>query len=180
MIKNIAVFCASAMPQNAIYREAATELGTLLAKKGKSIVYGGASVGLMDALASAALQNGGQVTGVITEFLADKEIAKTNCTKLIVAKNMSERKTKILEIADAVIALPGAFGTMDELFETLTLVHLNLYNVPVGLLNTNGYFNLLLDFLDKMASEQFLQHKHLQTLTVASSVETLLNKMTIL
>ena len=179
MIKNIAVFCASASPENRIYKDEAAKLGTVLAQKGIGIVYGGASIGLMNALADAALTNGGRVTGVITEFLAGKEIAKSACTELIVTTSMSERKLKILELADAVITLPGALGTMDELFETLTLRHLNLYQFPVGLLNTNGYYNLLLDFMDNMVEQKFLRRKSLQKLTIASSVEELLNKMTI-
>ena len=179
MIKNIAVFCASASPENRIYKDEAAKLGTVLAQKGIGIVYVGASIGLMNALADAALSNSGKVTGVITEFLAGKEIAKNACTELIVTASMSERKLKILELADAVITLPGALGTMDELFEAMTLMHLNLYPFPVGLLNTNGYYDLLLDFMNSMVEQKFLQRNVLQKLTVASSVEELLNKMTI-
>lgn len=179
-MKNVAIFCASSFPENAIYAEEAEKLGKMLALSGTGVVYGGTSTGLMDVVASAALRNGGKVTGVITEFLAGRKIVKHECTELITVETLSERKAKMLEISDGVIALPGGCGTLDELFEALTLIYFNLFKYPVGLLNTDGYYDLLTDFLKKSVAEKFMQPELMQKLIIASQVEELLNKMIIL
>ncbi|MDR1170468.1 MAG: TIGR00730 family Rossman fold protein [Prevotellaceae bacterium] len=176
-MKNIAVFCASSSGQNEIYASEAKKLGEILAGKGLRLVYGGASRGLMNTVAEAVLQNGGQVTGIIPRMLADLEITKTECTEIIYTSTMQERKVKMIEIADAVIVLPGGFGTLDEMFEVLTLSRLGLFTAPTMLLNTNGYYNLLSGFIDHMASEGFLEKSSSNMLTICSSLEDLIEKI---
>jgi uncharacterized protein (TIGR00730 family) len=176
-MKNIAVFCASSTGLEDIYINEARKLGEKLADEGFVLVYGGASLGLMNVVADAVLQRGGTVIGVITRLLADSEITKNECTEIIFTSTMHERKVKMLEIADAVIVLPGGFGTLDEMFEALTLSQLNLFDAPIGLLNTDGYYDLLIGLLDNMVEKGFLQKRNRDKLTVSSSVEDLIEKI---
>jgi uncharacterized protein (TIGR00730 family) len=176
-MKNVAVFCASSVGLEEVYRNEAKKLGEKLANEGLVLVYGGASRGLMNIVADAVLQKGGKVTGVITQLLADKEITKNECTEVIYTSTMQERKTKMLELADAVVVLPGGFGTLDEMFEALTLSQLKLFDAPVALLNTNGYYDLLVGLLDNMVEKGFLEKGNRNKLIISSSVDDLIEKI---
>jgi uncharacterized protein (TIGR00730 family) len=176
-MKNVAVFCASSSGVDDIYADEAKKLGEILAGAGIGLVYGGASRGLMDVVAGAVLRNGGTVTGIIPRILADLEITKHECTKIIYTSTMFERKARMFEIADAVVILPGGFGTLDEMFEVLTLSQLGLFNAPVGLLNTNGYYDLISGFLDKMVKDGFLKKENKEILQICSSPDDLIEKI---
>ncbi|MDR0726352.1 MAG: TIGR00730 family Rossman fold protein [Prevotellaceae bacterium] len=176
-MKNVAVFCASSTGLEDIYINEARKLGEKLADEGLVLVYGGAARGLMNVVADAVLQKGGKVTGVITRMLADKEITKNECTEIIYTSTMHERKARMLEIADAIAVLPGGFGTLDEMFEALTLSQLEIFDVPIGLLNTNGYYDSLIALLDNMVEKGFLQKQNRNKLIISSSVEDLIKKI---
>jgi uncharacterized protein (TIGR00730 family) len=176
-MKNVAVFCASSKGSDEVYINEARKLGEALVNEGLGLVYGGAARGLMNVVADAVLQKGGKVTGVITRLLADKEITKDECTEIICTSTMHERKVKMLELADAVVVLPGGFGTLDEMFEALTLSQLKILNVPIGLLNTNGYYDLLIGLLDNMVESGFLKKRNRNKLIINSSVDELIEKI---
>jgi uncharacterized protein (TIGR00730 family) len=161
----------------AAYQRAAVELGELLAARELEVVYGGAHVGLMGALADAALDAGGTVIGVIPTRLVDREIAHPGLTQLHVVETMHERKAKMADLSDAVIALPGGTGTLDELFELFTWSQLGLHRMPIGLLDTAGYWKPLLRFLEHAVSERFLRAEHYETLLVESSAPALLDRL---
>jgi uncharacterized protein (TIGR00730 family) len=177
-MKNIAVFCGSKDGYNEVYREAAYELGATLAARGIKIIYGGAKVGLMGALADGVLQNGGKITGVIPAFLKTKEVVHDGLTELITVSTMHERKLKMQELCDGVITIPGAWGTMDELFEMLTWGQLGLHTKPLGLLNVNGYYDALKAMCDSMVVEGFLNEYINNTLLISASISDLLEQMT--
>jgi len=170
-IKNVAVFCASADGARPIYREAAMELGRALAARGVGVVYGGAKVGLMHAVAEGALAAGGRVIGVIPTVLVDLEVAHQGLTELHITETMHTRKALIGERADAFIALPGGFGTFEELFEVLAWQTLKLHTKPILLLNTNGFYDKLLAFLDHCVEEGMLKPKNRAIVLVAETVE---------
>ncbi|MDR1594589.1 MAG: TIGR00730 family Rossman fold protein [Prevotellaceae bacterium] len=176
-MKNVAVFCASSTGLDDIYAGEAKKLGERLANQGLGLVYGGASRGLMNIVADAVLHNGGRVTGVIPHLLADLEITKNECTEIIYTTTMCERKVRMFEIADAVVVLPGGFGTLDELFEALTLSQLKLFDAPIGLLNTDGYYDMLIGLLDNMVAKGFLEKRNKDKLIVSSSVNDLIEKI---
>lgn len=176
-MKSIVVFCGSGMGNNAIYQQVAAETGALLAQKGIQLVYGGAQIGLMGAVADAVLAAGGQVTGVIPHFLNQKEIGHTGVTELITVNNMHERKLKMFELSEGIIALPGGWGTMEELFEMLTWAQLGLHAKPIGLLNVNGYYNSLLQLCDHMATEGFLKPVYRGMLLAEDNIKALLQTM---
>ena len=171
MIRNIAVFCASANGNHAIYKAAAEELGTALATRGIGLIYGGARVGLMLAVAEAALAANGKVIGVIPEVLVDLEVAHHGLTELHVTSTMHTRKALIGERADAFIALPGGFGTFEELFEVLAWHTLKLHAKPVVLINVDGFYDRLISFLDHCVEEGMLKPGNREVLLVANSVE---------
>jgi hypothetical protein len=179
MVQNIAVFCASANGANPVYQTAAESLGRALAKHHIDVVYGGAKVGLMCAVAEAALAAGGRVIGVIPEALVDLEVAHHGVTELHVTDTMHTRKALIGQRADAFIALPGGFGTFEELFEVLAWHSLKLHQKPILLLNTNGFYDKLLDFLDHCIAEGLLKPKNRETLLVADSVDEALRLLDI-
>jgi uncharacterized protein (TIGR00730 family) len=170
-MKNIAIFCGSSSGKNAIYTDDAKRLGTLLAANDIRIVYGGGSVGLMETVAQSALDGGGEVTGVITEHLVEREVSKPECNELLVTQSMSERKQSIVRRSEGVVALPGGYGTMDELFEVMTLIHLELCAMPVIVLNTNGFYDDLARLLDKMETEGFIDTLNRNRLRFAASPE---------
>ncbi len=174
-IKNIAVFCASASGSNPTYRAEAAELGRALALRGIGVVYGGAKVGLMQAVAEAALAEGGRVVGVIPTVLMDLEVAHHGLTELHVTDTMHTRKALIGERADAFIALPGGFGTFEELFEVLAWQTLKLHAKPVLLLNTNGFYDKLLGFLDHCVEQGMLKSRNRAILLVAGTVDEALH-----
>jgi uncharacterized protein (TIGR00730 family) len=171
MIRNIAVFCASADGSRGIYREAAKELGHALAAHNIGLVYGGSNVGLMKAVADATLNAGGKVIGVIPEVLVDLEVAHHGISELHVTSTMHTRKALMSEKADAFFALPGGFGTFEELFEVLAWHTLKLHAKPILLLNTNGFYDTLLSFLDHCVSEGMLKQKNRELLLVADTVD---------
>lgn len=176
-MKYISIFCGSSSGSCNIFAEQATELGQTIAQKGYGIIYGGARIGLMGAVADGALSNGGEVIGVIPEFLKKKELEHTNLTKLHVVETMHERKALMSELCDAVIALPGGYGTMEELYEMMTWAQLAIHKKPIGLLNTQGYYDPLLMMSQKMIEEGFLKKEYENLLIVAESSELLLEKM---
>lgn len=176
-MNNIVIFCGSGEGYNEAYREAAYQLGSTLAQKGIGIVYGGARVGLMGALAEGALNNGGKITGVIPAFLQTKEIAHDGLTQLITVDTMHQRKLKMHDMSDGIITLPGGWGTMEELFEMLTWGQLGLHSKPVGLLNVNGYYDALKAFCDNMVQEGFLDECISKTLLMSDSIDDLLDQM---
>jgi len=171
MIRNIAVFCASANGTHPAYKAAAEELGRSLATHNIGLVYGGAKVGLMLAVAEAALAANGKVIGVIPEVLVDLEVAHHGLTELYVTSTMHTRKALIGESADAFIALPGGFGTLEELFEVLAWHTLKLHAKPILLLNVNGFYDKLLAFLDHCVLEGMLKPKSRELLLVSDTVE---------
>ena len=171
MIRNIAVFCASADGSRSIYRDAAEALGRTLAARSVGLIYGGSNVGLMKAVADATLAGGGKVIGVIPEVLVDLEVAHHGVTELHVTSTMHARKALMAETADAFVALPGGFGTFDELFEVLAWQTLKLHAKPIVLLNIGGFYDKLLGFFDHCIAEGMLKQKNRELLLVADSVE---------
>jgi hypothetical protein len=176
-MKTVCVFCGSATGNSPVYAEAARELGRALAARGLGLVYGGGRVGLMGQVAGAALAAGGTVVGVIPHSLALKEIAQADCTELIVVNTMHQRKALMADRSDAFVALPGGFGTCDELFEIVTWAQLGIHRKPVALLNVNGFFTPLLAWLDHVMVEGLLKPKHRELLLVADTVPTLLDAL---
>ncbi len=176
-MKSIAVFCGSAEGYNEVYREAAYDLGRMLAEKNIRIIYGGARIGLMGALADGSLQHGGTVVGVIPEFLKTKEVAREDLTQLITVHTMHERKLKMHELSDSVIAMPGGWGTMEELFEMLTWGQLGLHSKPIGLLNVSGYYDALHAFFTNMVQEGFLSECANTSVLMSQSPDELLELM---
>ncbi len=176
-MKSIAVFCASSMGNDAFYTEQAYELGKYLAMNHIQLVYGGAKLGLMGALANGALEHQGKVTGVIPRFFNQHEIAHPNLTELIRVDSMHERKKMMSELSEGVIAMPGGFGTFEELFEMLTWAQIGLHQKPVALLNTKGYYNLLLQFIDHAAECGFLKTENRAMVLVSSQISDVIEKM---
>lgn len=176
-MKSIVVFCGSSAGNASVYLNAATETGLKLAQKGIHVVYGGARIGLMGAVADAAMQAGGTVTGVIPLFLQTKEVAHAGLTELITVDNMHERKLKMHELCDGIIALPGGWGTMEELFEVLTWAQLGLHAKPIGVLNINGYYDPLIALCDKMVTDGFLTQSTRNMLLTSTTVDELLRQM---
>ncbi len=170
----IAIYCGSSRGLDPIYATAAAEMAAYLAKQSIGIVYGGGNVGIMGVIADAALAAGGEVIGVIPESLLAKELGHGGITELHVTRSMHERKQKMVDLSDAFIALPGGFGTLDELFETLTWLQLGFHGKPVGLLNVAGFFDHLLTFLDHMSTTGFLKPEHRSSLITETNPEALL------
>ena len=173
-IRSVAVFCASAEGAFPIYRLAAEELGRALGSRGIDLVYGGAKVGLMCAVADASLAAGGRVIGVVPEVLMELEAAHAGLTELHITSTMHTRKAMMGERADAFVTLPGGFGTFEELFEVLAWQTLKLHAKPIILLNTNAFFDPMLRFLDHCVDEGMLKPKVREILLVANSVDQLL------
>ncbi|HWF35243.1 MAG TPA: TIGR00730 family Rossman fold protein, partial [Solirubrobacteraceae bacterium] len=159
------------------YAAAGSELGRVLAERGIGLVYGGASVGLMGAVADGALGAGGQVVGVIPRRLVEREIAHAGLSDLRMVETMHERKALMAELSDAVIALPGGTGTLDELFEMFTWSQLGLHRKPIGLLDVAGYWERLLAFLDHMVDERFLYAEHRESLLVEREAAALIDRL---
>lgn len=177
MIRNVAVFCASANGADPAYRAAAAELGSALASRNIGLIYGGSNVGLMKAVAEAALTADGKVIGVIPEVLVDLEVAHHGITELHITSNMHTRKALIGEKADAFIALPGGFGTLEELFEVLAWHTLKIHAKPILLLNINGFYDKLLIFLDHCVAEGMLKPRSRELMLVVNSVEDALAQL---
>ncbi|MTH15509.1 TIGR00730 family Rossman fold protein [Flavobacterium sp. LC2016-01] len=176
-MKRITVFCGSSFGTEEIYKEQATLLGKTLAKENIELVYGGANVGLMGAVADGALSENGTVIGVLPNFLRSKEIAHHGLTELILVESMHERKTKMNDLCDGVIALPGGFGTLEELFEMLTWAQLGLHKKPIAVLNINGFYDSLVQLTETMVEKGLLKDANQKMLLVSNNIEDLLNKM---
>jgi len=167
----VCVFCGSATGKNPVFREMAKRLGHLLSNHQISLVYGGGNVGLMGVVADAVLETGGEVIGIIPDFLLRREVGHQSITRLEVVGSMHERKKRMADLADAFIALPGGWGTLDELAEILTWRQLDLTPEPVLLINTNGFFDPLLAQMQLMLEEGFLRPEYSRYLNVFSSPE---------
>ncbi len=176
-LRSVCVFCASAAGARPAYREAAVATGQALAARGLGLVYGGATVGLMGAVAGAALQAGGTVVGVVPEVLVKAEVAHPGCTELLVVDTMHTRKATMAERADGFLVLPGGFGTLEELFEVLTWQVLRIHSKPVCLLNIDGFYDGLLQFLDTCVVEGVLRETARAAVLVATTVDEALDRM---
>jgi len=176
-MKAIVVFCGSSAGNNGNYITQATLLGQMLAQENIDLVYGGAKVGLMGAIADSVLNEGGKAIGVLPRFLQSKEIAHDRLTELILVESMHERKTRMHDMSDGVIALPGGFGTMEELFEMLTWSQLGLHQKPIGILNIDGFYDDLISLLDNMVEKGLLKQKNLEMLLVDDTIDSLLSQM---
>lgn len=176
-LNTICVFCGSSHGLRPGYRAAAAELGELLAAGGLNLVYGGGSTGLMGTLADAALTAGGEVIGVIPHALVAKEISHSGLSRLHVVNSMHERKALMASLSDAFIALPGGFGTAEELCEILTWGQLGIHQKPVGLLNVEGFFDSLLEWLDHATREGFVRPEHRRLLMTDTNPSRLLARM---
>ncbi|GJM24366.1 MAG: putative cytokinin riboside 5'-monophosphate phosphoribohydrolase [Phycisphaerae bacterium] len=176
-MKSVCVFCGSSPGKDPSYVKVASELGCELAARNLRLIYGGGNVGLMGAVADATMAAGGEVVGVIPHMLAEKELAHAEITELIAVNSMHERKMEMANRADAFIALPGGFGTLDELCEILTWTQLGLHANPTALVNHKGFFDGFLSFLDHAAAERFLRPEHralvLTATTPAEALDTL-------
>ncbi len=176
-IQSVQVFCGANKGTDPLYEQTAVELGQTLARQGIRLVYGGGNVGLMGSIADAVLAHGGQVTGVIPDFLRQREVCHEQLSELIVVPSMAERKRIMAERSDGVITLPGGYGTLDELFEMLTMGQLGHKIQPIGLLNIKGFFDPLVAQLDRMQAEQFLKPAHHALLLVSEHIDDLLTQM---
>lgn len=175
-MKRVCVYCGSNPGRQPIYREAATELGRELVQRDIALVYGGASIGVMGALANAVLENGGEVIGVIPQSLATREVAHAELSELIVVTSMHERKAKMAELSDGFVALPGGWGTFEELFEMLTWAQLGLHTKPCGLLNIAGYYDHLAMFLQHAMDERFVREEYKPMMIMEQQPATLLDR----
>lgn len=176
-MKSLTVFCGSSFGNIKQYEDQAYELGKKLAERNIDLVYGGANVGLMGAVANGALESNGKVIGVLPNFLRGKEIAHNSLSELIIVETMHERKTKMNELSDGVITLPGGYGTLEEFFEMLTWAQLGLHKKPIAVLNINGFYNELLSLIETMVSNGFLKQVNQQMLLVSDNIDDLLNMM---
>ena len=176
-LKKIVVFCGSSLGFSPIYKEAAVTLGNYFVENKISLVYGGGKIGMMGMLADTILAQNGEVIGVIPKLLEKEEVVHAGVEEMIVCEKMSERKVIMSKLVDGYITLPGGFGTLDELFEALTLGQLQIEQKPIGLLNVNGFFDAVLLQLDKMVEEGYLKPAGRNLLLVATSVKELMQKM---
>ena len=176
-MKSITVFCGSSFGSDEIYKEQATLLGQTLAKQNIQLIYGGANVGLMGAVADGVLQEGGKAIGVLPHFLQSKEIAHQDLTELILVETMHERKTKMNDLCDGVIVLPGGYGTLEEFFEMITWAQLGLHKKPIAILNINGFYDDLIKLVQNMVDKGFLKQINQEMLLVSDSIDELLEKM---
>ena len=176
-MKRICVYCGSSLGKEQIFQNVAHELGAYMGKHHIDLVYGGASVGLMGKVADGALAAGGKVFGVLPVFLKTKEIAHHGLSKLFETDTMHERKMIMQELSDGFIAMPGGFGTLEELFEMLTWAQLGLHQKPIGLLNVNGYFDALLQMISHMEEQQLLRNEHKMILLHDHTIDGLIQKM---
>lgn len=176
-MKSIVVFCGSSTGEHESYLEQAYDLGRILAQEGIHVVYGGAKVGLMGAVAEGSLDHGGHVIGVLPHFLRTKEVAHEALSELVLVDTMHERKLKMHELSDGIITLPGGFGTMEEMFEMLTWAQLGLHAKPIGILNTQGYYNGLRALVTTMVEQGFLKQSNADMLLYNDTITGLLEQM---
>ncbi len=166
-MKHLCIFCGSSKGNDPVYEKTAEELAKIIVDKGLTMVYGGGSIGIMGVLADKILSLNGKVIGVIPRFLYDLEVGHDNVTELIIVESMHERKQKMAEISDGFLALPGGFGTLEEMGEILTWIQLKLIRKPIGLLNINGFYDQFLNMLDNMVASGFLKKNNREILLSA-------------
>ncbi|HBY45139.1 MAG TPA: TIGR00730 family Rossman fold protein [Thermomicrobiales bacterium] len=176
-MRTICVFCGARSGVDPRYSETASNLGELIATSGRRLVFGGGDIGLMGAVSAAAHASGGAVVGVIPASLIDRELERSPEIALRVVRTMHERKAMMVELSDGFVALPGGFGTLDELFEILTWSQLGIHRKPVGLLNSGGFYDRLLAFLDSLVADGFLLGGHHELLIVDDDPASLLDRM---
>lgn len=174
-IKSVCIYCASSTQIDESYFHAAKQLGTLLANKGIHLINGAGSIGLMRTVSDAALEAGGQVTGVIPSFMVEQGWHHENLSKLHITATMHERKQLMADLSEGIIALPGGCGTMEELLEAITWKQLGLYLHPIIILNTNGFFNPLLEMLQQAVEQRFMRPQHMAIWQIASTPEEAVN-----
>lgn len=175
-MKSIVVFCGSSIGAEPSYKEGAVQLGKELARQNLTLVYGGSSVGIMGVVADTVLAEGGKVIGVLPKMLEEREIAHPHLTELVVVDSMHARKTKMAELADGFIALPGGPGTMEEFFEIFTWAQLGLHQKPCGILNVDHYYDLLISFFHHMNEQQFLHDQYMPMFLTDTDPSALLKK----
>jgi len=176
-MKNITVFCGSSFGSDEIYKEQAALLGQTLAKQNIQLIYGGANVGLMGAVADGVLNSGGKAIGVLPHFLQSKEIAHQQLTELILVETMHERKTKMNDLCDGVIVLPGGYGTLEEFFEMITWAQLGLHKKPIAILNIDGFYDDLIKLIQTMVDKGFLKQVNREMLLISDTIDELLEMM---
>jgi uncharacterized protein (TIGR00730 family) len=174
MIKKVCVYCASSTQVDKSYLQAAADLGKVLSQNETEVIYGGGSIGSMGALANAVLENKGRLVGVIPKFMMELEWGNPHVTEMIVVETMAQRKQAFLTNVDAVVALPGGTGTLEELAEVLSLKKLGLFTQPIIIVNTNGFYDYLLQFLNKMIADKFIRPEHQQIYTVINDVSKII------
>ena len=176
-LKRVCIFCGSSYGNKKEYAEAAVQLGHILFSHNIGLVYGGADVGLMSNIANTVHDNGGEVIGIIPRHLANKEIAHKGINDLRIVNSMHERKALMEKLSDAFIAMPGGFGTMDEIFEAITWAQLELHLKPCGFLNINGFYDKLFEFIDHAINEEFIKKEYRKILQIDNSPEGLISKL---
>ena len=176
-LNKICVFCGSSDGNDPAINQAAISLGEAFVENNITLVYGAAKIGIMGTLAKSVLKGNGAVIGIIPDFLKMKEVVHLGLTQLITTENMHERKLKMQELSDGFIALPGGFGTLEELFEITTWLQLGLHSKPIGLLNTNGFYDDLVKLIENMVKKGFVSIENYNLLLVDSEIENLLQKM---
>ena len=174
-IRRVCVYCASSRQTDPSYAAAAGRLGKALAREGITIIFGGSSIGSMLALADAALAEGGRVVGVVPRFMYDMELAHTGLSELVLVNDLHERKSRMIEEVDAVVALPGGSGTFEELMEAITWKRLGLYLNPIVIVNQNGFYEPMLQQFQRAVDERFMDPRHLDIWTVVSDVDQVLD-----
>jgi uncharacterized protein (TIGR00730 family) len=176
-MKSIVVFCGSSEGKDPKILAEAYDLGTVFAQRAITLVYGGARIGIMGKVAQGVLEHHGKVIGVIPDFLLKKEVFHSGLTELIITQNMHERKLKMHELSEGIIALPGGYGTLEELFEMITWSQLGLHQKPIGILNTNGFYDDLLRMIETMVTRGFLKKENREMILVDQSIPGLLEQM---
>jgi len=176
-MKSISIFCGSSPGRDGKIMESAYDVGSHLAQKEVTLVYGGGKVGLMGLVAKGALENQGHVIGVIPHFLKQKEIHHTGLSELILVNTMHERKLKMHELSEGIVMLPGGFGTFEEFFEMLTWAQLGLHQNPMGILNINGFYDPLIRMFDKMVAHQFLKIENKNMVLIDDTITGLIEKL---
>jgi hypothetical protein len=176
-MNSICVFCGSSVGKRENYILQAHQLGKIIADKEMTLVYGGGNIGVMREIANSTLNAGGRVIGVMPQHIVDKEVSHHGLTELYIVKSMHERKAMMAELSDGFIALPGGFGTIDEIFEVMTWNQLEIINKPTGLLNIDGYFDHLIAFIRHAVDEKFVREEHKQNLIVETDAKLLIEKL---
>lgn len=174
---NICVFCGSSVGKNSIYKDASEELGRAIANADHTLIYGGSKIGTMRFIADAAMSCGGKVIGIMPKMIVEKEIAYEEITELMVCETMFERKVIMTKISDAFVVMPGGLGTLDEMFEVLTLMQLKIIDKPLVILNTNGFFDKLIDFISNAENEGFIAQVHKESIIVVNEIGEVLEQI---